>query len=273
MPMHVEGIVINKTPYKERDLICNLLLRSGRTQSIYFYGGRGGGKQNKGSILEVGFMLAIQLSPRRKKIDTDIQIAKEHKLLWDCDNIRTDYRAFYLASFYMEYISKIAIGENLNDENSTEHAGLFNVLSNGLYYLDEAVKNKNFDLNTHLFIFLSKLSIQLGVAPDLDHCLFCEKQFAEFDLCLFGPQDGGFSCMECSSKKDEYISDNKNLRQEYESSQSLRKLMKQVYHLPFKNYSQVPPIVQGVTIAEFNFINYQFGFSKDQFKSWQMISI
>ena len=33
----------------------------------------------------------------------------------------------------MEYISKIAIHEDLNDSENTEHAGIFNVLSNGLF--------------------------------------------------------------------------------------------------------------------------------------------
>lgn len=271
--MQVEGIIIHKTPYKERDLICNVLLRSGRTQSVYFYGGRGGGKKSKGSILEVGFMLSITLNPRRKKIETEIQIAKEYKLLWDCDHIRTDYRAFYLASFFMEYIGKIAIEEDLNDNENHEHTGVFNVLSNGLFYLDESVKDKCFDLNTHLFVFLSKLSLHIGIAPDLEHCLFCEKVFHEKELCLFDPQDGGYSCMECGSKKDEYLSENKMLREEYQSSQGLRILMKKVFKMPYKEYRKVSEIPSGLTIAEFNYINFQFGFSRDQFKSWQMISV
>jgi DNA repair protein RecO len=270
--MHVEGIIIHKTPYKERDLICNLLLRSGKILSIYFYGGRGGGKRNKGSILEVGFMLAIELNPRRKKIESDIQIAKEYKLLWDCDHIRTDFKAFYLASFYLEYMAKIAVEDDLVVSNDQEHAGLFNVLSNGLFYLDESIRNKDFFLNTHLFIFLTKLAVQMGITQDVETCLYCKKEFNLTELCLFDPQNGGFSCIECSSQKDEFLTDNKILREEYQSSQQMRLALKKVYQIPYKSYGEIPEITQGLASAEFNYINYQFGFTKDQIKSWQMIS-
>ena len=270
--MHVEGIVIHKTPYKERDLICNLLLRSGKKISIYFYGGRGGGKNNKGSIIEVGFMLAIDLAPRRKRLEADMKIAKEYKLIWHPDNIRNDFKAFYLASFYLEYISKISVENGLDEHESTEHAGIFNVLSNALFFLDESIKNKTFELNTHLFLFLSKLSFQLGVTPDIENCIFCEKVFSTTELCLFDPRNGGFSCMDCASKKDEYLSENKNLREEYQSSITLRNKMKQVFQMNYKEYGQLKDIGQGLAAAEFNYINYQFGFSKDQIKSWAMVS-
>lgn len=270
--MDIEGIIISKTPYKERDLICNLLLRSGKKVSVYFYGGRGGGKKNKGSILEVGFMLKILLNERRKKIESNIKIAKEHKLLWDCDNIRTDFKAFYLACFFMEYIAKIAIADELEEVSDSEHEGLFNVLSNGLFFLDQAVGNKSLDLNSHLFIFLTKLAAHLGIGQDVEHCIFCEKNFVDQEVCLFNHQDGGFSCLDCSSKRDEYLSDNKLLREEYLSSQELRISLKKVYQLPYKSYGELSGITQGLASAEFNFINYQFGFTKDQIKSWEMVS-
>lgn len=270
--MNLEGIIISKTPYKERDLICNLLLRSGKTISVYFYGGRGGGKKAKGSIIEVGFMFKITVGPRKKSLDTSIIIAKEYKHIWNYEYIREDYKAFCLASFYMEYIGKIAIESDLDEVTDNDHAGLFKVLSNSLFFLDHSLKEKRFELNEQLFLFLSKLTLELGVNPDINDCLYCGTPLKENELCLFDPQDGGFSCTECTSKKDEFLTDNKLLLEEYKSSAKLRLKLMEVYKMPYKEYSKLSEITQGLTIAEFNYINLQFGFSKDSIKSWGMIS-
>jgi recombinational DNA repair protein (RecF pathway) len=268
--MHIEGLIISKTPYKERDLICNLLLRSGNTLSVYFYGGRGGGKNSKGSVLEVGHMLAITLSPRRKSLDTQIHISKEYKLLWASDHTRLDYKAFYLSMFYMEYMSKVAQQEDLDFE-SLENAGLFSVLSNSLFYLDKLVEKKEFFLENHLFFFLTKLCIQLGVVPGIENCLYCDTLFKARDMCLFDPKDGGFSCMECASQKDQFLSDNKLLLEEYQSSQALREIFQNIFKLSYKDFETVGLLNSGMTYAIFNYINFQFGFSKDQFKTWGMV--
>ena len=65
--MQLEGILVHKAIHKERDLIGTLLLRDGTLVNLYFYGGRGGGKSQKGSILELGFMLKVKLGSRIKK--------------------------------------------------------------------------------------------------------------------------------------------------------------------------------------------------------------
>jgi DNA repair protein RecO len=271
--MTLEGIIIQKTPYKERDLICNLLLRSGQKIAVYFYGGRGGGKKAKGSIIEVGFMMRVTLAPRRKTVDSQIKIAKEYQHIWNSEHIRDDYRAFYLSSFYMEYIGKIAIESDLDEATEKEHAGLFKVLSNALFFLDESIQKKQFDLNTQLFMFLSKLAIELGITPDINNCLYCGGELSDNGLCLFDPKDGGFACMDCTSKKDEYLSDNKFLQEEYVGSLKLKNNLKRVFQIPYKEYQTLNEITQGQAIAKFNYINFQFGFTKDQLKSWALISI
>lgn len=269
--MKVEGIIIQKTPYKERDLICHVLLRSGKTINVYFYGGRGGGKQNKGSILELGHMLVIELNIRKKKLETQLYMAKEYKLLWSGQSVRNDFQAFYLYSFYIEFIGKIAVEDDLEGYEDDHHDGLFNILSNGLYYLDESVKGKNFSIQNHLFIFLARLSVHLGITVDVDNCMYCSEDLQD-NLCLFDPSNGGFSCMECSSKRDEFLSDNKLLLEEYQSSTKLKKTLSLCYKLPYKEYEKMPCVTQGLTISQFNYINLQFGFTKEQFKSWSLIS-
>lgn len=268
--MHIEGILINKTPYKERDIICHMLLRSGRTLALYVYGGQGGGKKSKGSILELGHMLACELSPRRKNLDSEIQIVKEYKLLWNPNHIRNDFKAFYLMSFFLEFIGKISVEEDL-DLPANEHEGLFNVLSNALFYMDKACEQKQFDSYIHLFIFLAKLSIQLGITPDTESCLFCGVGLQE-NMCLFTPQDGGFACSDCSSSKDVFLSENRLLLEEYQSSNTLRQSLELSFRMPYKEFEKIKNLPPGLVFALFQYINYQFGFSTDQFKSWEMVS-
>ena len=268
--MNVEGLIINKTPYKERDLICQLLLRTGNVLSIYFYGGRGGGKNLKGSILEIGHMIKIELTGRKKKIESDLHMAKEYQLVWAPNAIRLNFKAYYLSIFFMEYISKIALQEDIEFDNG-ENQGLFNVLSNGLFYLDKACANAP-HLSNHLFFYFTKLCIHLGVVPGVDHCLYCDCELKN-DLVYFDVQDGGFSCLDCSSKKDEFLSENKNLLSEYQSSLRLKQKLKAIFKL---NYSleniESLDVDMGMCHAMFNYINYQFGFSKDQFRTWSEVS-
>lgn len=269
--MKVEGIIIHKTAYKERDLICNMLLRSGKTVSVYFYGGQGGGKSMKGSILELGNMMKVQLNERRKKIESELSVAKEYNLLWSGKNVREDFQAFYLMTFYLEVLGKIALEEDLDDPFDDGHTGLFNVLSNSIFYLDDSVKNKKFNTHTHLLLFFSKLFINLGVNIDVENCLHCGIDLQK-EMSMFDPTNGGFSCRECNSKKDEFLTQDRLLMEEYQSSTRLLESLRLAYKLVYKDYTHLGEIDQGLTVALFNYFNQQFGFSKDQFKTWGMIS-
>lgn len=269
--MKVEGIVIQKTPFKDRDLICHLLLRSGKTLPVYFYGGRGGGKKSKGSIIETGFMLRVELQRQKKSIDSTMHIAKEYSLIWSSDYIRNNYKAHYLQSFYLEMIGKITVGEDLQEAIVDEHDGLFNVLSNAMFFLDKSLGQKDFELYSHLLLFLTKLTVQLGITPDIDHCLYCQKELLDRDMCLFLSHEGGFSCHECQTQKDEFLSDNRLLLEEFQTSGVYRTMLKLGFKLHFKDYLKISNINQSLVSMSFNYINYQFEFKSDQFKTWKLL--
>lgn len=269
--MHAEGIIIHKTPYKERDLICHILLRSGKTLPVYFYGGRGGGKKSKGSFLEIGFMLKLELREQRKNLETAIYIAKEYSLLWGSDSIRSNYQALCLLSFYLEITSKIALSEDLKSQHGDEFAGLFKVISNAIYFLDQTLERKTFRLYNQLFLFLSKLTLELGVLPDTDHCLFCEKELTQNDMTLFVPTEGGFSCLSCNSNRDEFLSDNKALQNNYESDRNLRLGMKKALSISYKDYADLEDMNFSTVESQYRYLNYQFGFAENNFKTWKML--
>lgn len=269
--MLAEGIVIHKTPYKERDLICQVLLRSGKTLPVYFYGGRGGGKKSKGSFLEIGFMLKLELREQRKNLDTAIFIAKEYSLIWGSNKIRENYSALCLLSFYLEFISKIALSEDLKSQHGDEFEGLFKVCSNAIFFLDQSLEKSDYHMSNHLFIFLSKLILELGVLPDTDHCIFCDIEFDSSTMALFVPTEGGFSCLNCNTKRDEFLSDNQALKNSYQSDRALRLLMKKALGTSYKNYYELEGVKFSQAESEFNYLNYQFGFAEKNFKTWKML--
>lgn len=270
--MNLEGILIHKTAFKERDIIGKLLLRSGKIVDLYFYGGQGGGKFSKGSILEIGHMLKLTLSPQRKKIETPLQVVKEYSLLWEAKNIRLDFQAFYLLSLYAEILQKIALTEDLEHmEHSSDHEGLFKVLSNAVYCLDESVKNQLFSLYQQLFIFLSKLTFELGVLPDYEQCLHCHIDLDKVELARFEPHHGGFTCRECLLSVDQFVSQDKFLFEELKSSMDLRKSLISSLHHKYKDYQEVKETNRGQCNSLFNYFCYQFEFQPTQFKTWQML--
>ena len=75
--MTLEGIIIYKSPFKERDLIIKLLKRDGTVSTVMFYGGQGGGKNKKPSLLDLGAMIEVTIKEQSKHIQSDILIAKE----------------------------------------------------------------------------------------------------------------------------------------------------------------------------------------------------
>jgi DNA repair protein RecO len=204
--MVFEGIVIHKVPYKERDLIVKLLLRNGLVGSFYVYGGQGGGKNNKPTIFEIGSMIKIMIKEQRTKIDSsDLMISAEHQRIWEPQNIRHDIKAFYLVCMYFELIQKFSMPfqQGTSDYQNQDHEGVFSVVSNALFYIEDALKKKQFQAHQHLTLFLVKLLFHLGIMPDTDHCSYCQTGLLENDAVVFIPAQGQFACQSCTPGENE----------------------------------------------------------------------
>lgn len=269
--MNLEGILIHKTNYRDRDIIGKLLLRSGKVIDVYFYGGRGGGKQQKGSILELGYMLKVTFAPKRKKGITAMDIAKEWSLIWEAKNIRKNFHAFYLLNFLFELTAKIAIGyDEDSDSHIDDQVGLFKIISNSLYHLDVACIDQSINIFDHLFAMLGKLSFELGILPDLKKCLYCHDDLEGIELLKFEPQNGGFSCADCLMSKDQSHND-KNFIEDMKETKKLRSAFLFVLQMKFSEIETLKGMTRGNCDALFNYFCYQFNLNKLDFKSWSMV--
>lgn len=204
--MIFEGIVVHKVAYKERDLIVKLLLRSGLVGSFYIYGGQGGGKKNKPTIFEIGSMIRIMTKDQKARLETsEIMISSEHQRIWEPQNIRYDIKAFYLVCLYLELIQKFSISfhPDSTDPENQDHAGIFSVISNALFYIEDSLVKKKFIPHQQFTLFMVKLLFHLGIMPDTDNCSYCQADLLTNDSVVFLPSNGQFACQQCMQGENE----------------------------------------------------------------------
>lgn len=204
--MLFEGIVINRVPYKERDLIVKLLLRNGLLGSFYIYGGQGGGKHHKPSVFEPGSMMKIKIreTKTRSSEGTELLIAQEFTRTWEPAHVRYNIQAFYLVCLYFELVMKIAPthqGESPAGTQDTE--GIFSVVSNALFYLEAALAKGDFEAEQQLMLFMVKLLFHMGIMPDTDHCGYCQANLLDSTGASFVPAEGHFSCNSCMTGEND----------------------------------------------------------------------
>ncbi len=197
--MEFEGIVTGKVPYKERDLIVRAILRNGLSGSFYVYGGQGGGKKQKPTLLELGHMIKFRVKASHRKIEgAELMITESHQAVWSPQKIRFNVHAYYLMCLYFELLNKASIVFHPDDhELSTEHEGIFNVLSNSLFYIDQALAVENFKPAKHLWFFMVKLLFHLGIMPEGQNCAYCGTSLNDVSRLSFIPNEGHFACSNC----------------------------------------------------------------------------
>ena len=205
MKSKIEGILLSKVDYQDRHSIGKILLRTGEKISCLFYGGKGGGKKQKGSMLELGYFLEIELS--RSKASSELYQAKEVLIKWSHEHIRKDYKAFYAMCLFLESSQKLALDANLHEEVQVESRGegAFKTLSNALFRLEAQCKNKTINVNDEIFIFVSKLIVDQGICPDLKTCLFCGLGLDKCQQIKLVFDQGGFACSDCTENTHEKL--------------------------------------------------------------------
>lgn len=205
--MVFEGLVIHKVPYKDRDLIVKLILRNGAVGSFYVYGGQGGGKHHKPTIFEAGSMVKIMIREQKShRVDgAELMVASETQRIWEPQLVRHNIQAFYLICLYFEILQKFAMPfqAGASDYENQEHEGIFSVISNALFYLNDSLSKNQFEASQHLNLFMIKLLFHLGIMPDTDRCSYCSTNLMEVSGVTFLPDNGQFSCLQCVNAENE----------------------------------------------------------------------
>lgn len=196
--MEFEGLVIQVIPQKERDLIARVLLRQGTLTSFYVYGGMGGGKNSKPRLYEPGNLVKVHVRGNQSghTSQESLKMVNEGSVLWQGKNLRHHPQAFALACLYLEITLKTALPHH-DDDVVGEHQGLFNALSNGLFYLDQAVGDGEWSWTNHFVLFMGKFLHYLGILPDENECVFCGSELETESFIPLIVDQGGYSCQSC----------------------------------------------------------------------------
>ncbi len=257
--MVVEGIVISKIPYKERDLIVKLILRNGLAGSFYIYGGQGGGKHQKPSQFDVGLMMRIKIkkSQSYRHGNSDLMMVEESSVIWSPQKIRYNVEAFYLMCFFFELIQKFALNFDQNETfEDNEHDGIFSVVSNALFFMDQALCKNDFNFEQHALIFFVKILFHLGIIPNLESCSFCSKDLEKFSRVSLIFQSGQFACSECSPG---------------ENDRHLLAKLKIVYQTKYQDYSKVIGASGGDIDKLMKYFCHHFNLRPMELKSYSML--
>ncbi len=155
----IDAIVLRKTLQQEKHCILEVFTRQGARLSLLAYGGQ----NSKGlkNALDCGSCYQFEVSSNRTK---ELLPCRKWNLKWRGENSRTNYRLFYVQTFFLEiYLALVPHSGIVEDLSETKDLPLFSVLSNSLFYLSSSR-----NLFDHLCIFLIKLCHSMGISPSVE---------------------------------------------------------------------------------------------------------
>jgi len=260
-----DGLLIHKTPFQDRHLVGQLLLRSGKRVSVLFYGGMGGGKKMKVSGLEIGHLIQFQTSLNKPGID--LYNSKEWQVKWEHAQIRYNHQAFQLMCFYLEVARSLSGEDHLQDlyrETDQAEAGLFKVLSNGLFHLEKMVSEKRFSLESELILFLGKILIDQGLFPHRGQCCISGEEISPQDELALLSEQGGFA-------KTAFLGGGLERERMGTAGTVLWRVLGEVAHKKYHEIELLPIESINTMKVLWSYCCYQMAWPPDKFKTWRLL--
>ena len=265
MRKKVEGVLLSKRPFRERDLIARLLLRNGKRVDILFYAGQGGGKKLKSSLLQLGYLICVEIN-RVPSNHQGMYSSREYSIGWQHVRIQYSYQAFYLLCFYLELVAKIAPEDNLlgseGGAGKGDYYGLFRVLSNSLFYLEKALAHREFSRGRSLALFLSKLIMELGITPNLNTCLYSNQRLCELERFKLLCDQGGFVAEQYLGRQEKGLIHN---------HRSIWEILNQSWSLSFKDMARLEGIKSCHFPSLYNYLLFHLGIDEGRIRTASLV--
>lgn len=262
---HFKGIILSKTKVKEKDLILKILLENGTHMDVMAYGALSSNKK-KANILEIGYAINFNIDKKGFK-QSDLRILREPQIHWSYSKLRENHIAFYLVCLFLEIAAKVSPKADDSELGLGDvYSGLYKILSNGIFYVEESSKNNQFDQWKLLSLFLGKTLFYLGVFPDYTHCMYCNVGLDGMGAMLMD-SEGGFSCLDCLSQKENFTIKHR----EVSLLSEVRNLLHHSKILSFKQYESAPNSSHQANLRLVKYLCFQFNLSENNLKSLNMI--
>ncbi len=211
-------------------------------------------------------MMKLELSHAKR--NSELHRAKEWTPLWCYEYIRLNHKAFSTMCFYLEMVSHLCAEEDLFDDHADfdeSMVGLFRVLSNALFHLEERLKSQKCDPHSEIVIFLGKLLIEQGVFPTRDNCAFCDGALEKLGRIYLVTDHGGFSCGECATHLEEAMMSSS------QEGRELWEILGSVANHRYQELSELKMQDKGVIHTLLNYACYQLHLEIGRLKSLKMV--
>ncbi len=211
-----DGLVLKVYPFKDKDLVVSVLLRNGKKRSLFLRGAKNNQKAFRDPI-DHAHLFTFCYSPRRSTLANRLISSSEWNCQWAPSSIRHNVDAYYLTCLFIDCIDRAAMEHDDSEEGNSLQSTVgdfFRLLSNALFFLNQAAAQKQVVPQTHFLLFFVKFLQYLGLFPQIQHCLSCQKHLPSHiqsqQTVFFHLEKGGFTCQQCEGK-DDYIQDELDL--------------------------------------------------------------
>lgn len=211
-------------------------------------------------------MMKLELSHSKK--NTELHRAKEWLPMWSYEQIRLNHKAFSTMCFYLEIANYLCPEEDLFDDHSDfdeSMVGLFRVLSNAIFHLEERLKAGRCDPYSEIVIFLGKLLVEQGVFPIRDNCAFCDNPLEKIGRIYLVTDHGGFSCGECATHLEEAMMSSSS------EGRELWELLGSVANHRYQELSELKMQDRAVIHTLLNYTCYQLHLEISRLKTLKMV--
>lgn len=261
----LEGILLNKFPYQDKHLVGHILLRNGHKISGMFYGAQGGGKTNKGSILQLGHLFSVSVSTPKNHFE--MLSVKEYSDKWHHRFISQNPKSFYILCFFCELLEKISPLATNIDDLTFDHShseGFFRLLSNAIFYLDSDLEKNTFKAEKTLFIFLAKALIELGIFPQTRTCAISGVELFDDSPVHLASEKGGFSHIQFLPHEEQKLVDS------YQGLK-IRVNLVTISKLKYGEIKELDDVNLSMCRNLFTYLCYQLHFNFNDFKTASLV--
>ena len=174
-----KGLILRETPYKEADVMLNILTESAGKISVLARGARRKGSKFSAAIALLTYSeFTLYESNGRYTLNE----AEPVELFY---NIRNDLQKLSLASYFAEALERAADEDAVNPE-------LLRLGLNSLY----ALAHTSISVEKIKTVFELKLAVLSGYMPNVYSCICCDD---EEDISFFDIRNGGVVCERCNN--------------------------------------------------------------------------
>ncbi len=174
-----KGLILRETPYKEADVMLNILTESAGKISVLARGARRKGSKFSAAIALLTYSeFTLYESGGRYTLNE----AEPIELFY---NIRNDLQKLSLASYFAEVLERAADEDTINPE-------LLRLGLNSLY----ALAHTSISATKIKAVFELKIAALAGYMPNVFSCICCDETD---DLMAFDIRNGGLVCPRCNS--------------------------------------------------------------------------